>query len=84
MTNCKNFVRNITLTIFQIMRWQNGRSFLCDDGVHLSDNGMDILAGNFANIINSTFLNFNSQEIVHNEQKTTLAILSVQSNEIRN
>ena len=55
MINCKNFVRNITLTIFQMMRWENGRSFLCDYGVHLSDNGMYILAGNFVNIINSTF-----------------------------
>ena len=55
MINCKNFVRNITLTIFQMMRWENGRSFLCDYGVHLPDNGMDILAGNFVNIINSTF-----------------------------
>ena len=45
---------------------------------------MDILAGNFVNIINSTFWNFNWQEIEHNEQKTALAILSVQSNEIRN
>ena len=45
---------------------------------------MDILAGNFANSINSTFLNFNSQDIVHNEQKTSLAIPSAQSNEIRN
>ena len=31
-----------------------GRSFLCDDGVHLSDNGMDILAGSFVNNTNST------------------------------
>ena len=30
------------------------RSFLCDDGVHLSDNGMDILAGSFVNNTNST------------------------------
>ena len=30
------------------------RSFLCYDGVHLSDNGMDILAGNFENNINRT------------------------------
>ena len=36
-----------------------GRSFLCDDGVHLSDNGMDILTGSF---INSTIFKrfFNS------------------------
>ena len=27
-------------------------AFLCDDGVHLSDNGMYILAGNFVNNIN--------------------------------
>ena len=33
-----------------------GRSFLFDDGVHLSDNGMDISAGNFVNNINSTIL----------------------------
>ena len=31
-----------------------GRSFSCDDGVHLSDNGVDILAGNFVNNKNST------------------------------
>ena len=67
-----------------MMRWENGRSFLCDYGFHLSDNGMYILAGNFVNIINSTFWNFNWEEIVHNEQKTALAILSVLSNEIRN
>ena len=30
------------------------RSFLCDDGVHLSDKGIDILADNFVNNINST------------------------------
>ena len=30
-----------------------GTSFLCDDGVHFSDNGMAILAGNFVNNINS-------------------------------
>ena len=30
-----------------------GRSFLCDDGVHLSKNDMDILAGNFVNNIRS-------------------------------
>ena len=33
-----------------------GKSFLCDGGVYLSDNGMDILVGNFVNNINSTFL----------------------------
>ena len=39
-----------------------GTSFLCDDGVHLSDNGMDILAGNLVNNINSTIFKriFNS------------------------
>ena len=30
-----------------------GRSFLCDNGVHLSDKGMDILAENFVNNRNS-------------------------------
>ena len=43
-----------------------GRSFLydhgVDDGVHLSDNGMDILAGNFVNNMNITIFKriFNS------------------------
>ena len=39
-----------------------GRSFLCDDGAHLSDNGMDILVGSFVNNINSTIFKriFNS------------------------
>ena len=42
-----------------------GRSFLCDDGVHLSDNNMDILAGNFVNNINSTIFKriFNSENL---------------------
>ena len=42
-----------------------GRSFLFDDGVHLSDNGMDISAGNFVNNINSTILKriFNSENL---------------------
>ena len=31
-----------------------GRRFLCNDGVHLSDNGMDILAGDFVYNINIT------------------------------
>ena len=39
-----------------------GRSFLCDDGVHLSDKDMDILAGNFVNNMNNTIFKrfFNS------------------------
>ena len=42
-----------------------GRSFLCGDGVHLSDNNMDILAGNFVNNINSTIFKriFNSENL---------------------
>ena len=41
-----------------------GRSLLCDDGVYLSDNGMDILVGNFVNNLNSTYLeDFLTQEI---------------------
>ena len=41
---------------------ETGWSFLCDDGVHLSDNGIDVLAGNFINNINSTIFKriFNS------------------------
>ena len=41
-----------------------GRSLLCDDGVYLSDNGMDILVSNFVNNLNSTYLeDFLTQEI---------------------
>ena len=45
-----------------ILNDEISRSFLCDDGVHLSDNGMNILAGNFVNNINSTIFEriFNS------------------------
>ena len=67
-----------------------GRSFLCDDGVHLSDNGMNNLAGNFVNNINSTIFkrifnsgNVNCQEAVHNEQQANVGTLSVQSNDCR-
>ena len=41
-------------TFYYISNDEIGRSFLCDDGVHLSDKGMDILAGNFVNNINGT------------------------------
>ena len=39
-----------------------GWSFLCDDGVHLLDNDIDVLAGNFLNNINSAIVKriFNS------------------------
>ena len=39
-----------------------GIRLFCDDGVHLSDNGMDISAGNFVNNRNSTIFKrlFNS------------------------
>ena len=64
------------------------RSFLCDDGVHLSDNGMNILVGNFVNNINSTIFKriFNSgnlsyQEAVHNKQQGNIGTFSVQSND---
>ena len=42
-----------------------GRSFSCDDGAHLSANGMDILAGNFVSNINSTIFKriFNSRNL---------------------
>ena len=51
MMNCKNYARNKTLTISQMMRL-----------VGASDNGMDILAGNFVDNINSTIFKriFNS------------------------
>ena len=65
-----------------------GRSLLCDDGVHFSDNGMDNLPGNLINNINSTIFkrsfnsgNLNWQEIVHNEQQANVGTLSVQSND---
>ena len=47
---------------YYISKDEIGRSFLCDDGVHLSDKGMNILAGNFVNNINSTIFKrfFNS------------------------
>ena len=66
-----SFVRKINDELQELCKKYNfnfisnneiGRSFLCDDGVHLSDNDMDILAGSFINNINSTifkrFLNF--------------------------
>ena len=39
-----------------------GWSFSCDDGVHLLDNDIDVLAGNFLNNINSAIVKiiFNS------------------------
>ena len=65
-----------------------GRSFLCDDGAHLSDNGMDILVGSFVNNINSTIFkrifnsgNLNWQEAVQDEQEASVGTLSVQSND---
>ena len=65
-----------------------GTSFLFDDGVHLSDNGMAILAGNFVNNINSAISkrifnsgNLNWQETVYNEQKANVGAPSVQSND---
>ena len=52
------------------------RNLLCDDGVHLSENGMDILAGSFINNINSTIfkrffnsVNLNLQEHVHDHSQ---------------
>ena len=65
-----------------------GRSFLCGDGVHLSGNGIDILAGNFVNNANSTVFkrffnwgNLNWQERLHDEQQGKVGTLSVQSND---
>ena len=64
-----------------------GRSFLCDYGVHLSDNGMNNLAGNFVNNINGTIFkrifnsgNLNCLEALHNEQQANVGTLSAQSN----
>ena len=42
--------------IYYISNDEIGRSFLCDDGVHLSNKSIDILAGNFVSNINSTIL----------------------------
>ena len=48
--------------LYYISNDEIGRSFLCDDGIHLSLKDMDILAGNFVNNINSTIFKifFNS------------------------
>ena len=63
-------------------------SFSCENVVHLSDNGIDILPGNFVNNINSTIfkkifksVNLNWQEVVHNEQQANVDTLLGQSND---
>ena len=65
-----------------------GKSFVCDNGVHLSDTSMDILAGNFVSNINSNIFkrifnsgNLNWQDAVHYEQHANVFTLSVQSND---
>ena len=60
----RNIRLNSVINFYYISNDEISLSFLCDDGVHLTDKSMDILAGNFVNNINSTiFKRFLTQEI---------------------
>ena len=39
------------------------RDFLCDDGVHLLEEGTEILAGNFLYTVNNDILNFDLENL---------------------